>query len=456
MAKLKWVAHLLRVVELDPWGQNAVTDYARLRDQFGIESFGYDDWSVFEDPHPLMRRGLVFGHRDFQRVRDAVKGHDPWAVMTGLMPSGNMHMGHKMVIDQVVAHQNAGADIHIAVADFEAVAARGFTIEKAREIALDQYVHNHLALGLLPDKAEVYFQTTRHRVRDLADQFATRVNLSQLQALYGFGGETSIGHVMAPLVQAADILHVQRPELGGPRPVLVPVGVDQDPHLRLTRDIAQQWRRYNITQVGDEWVLAVKGDSKVQSLLDRADAVLDALGVGTRTDRKRNDKQGQILLGSNLTNQTRREIDLALAQSEAKKGDPGLLRPSSTYHRFMTGLQGGKMSSSKPETSIYLTEEPAEAKKKLMRSVTGGRQSAEEQREKGGTPETCPIYELYMYHLAPEDEHLQQVESECRQGERLCGGCKGEAWSLLETFLKEHKEKRDMVAHQIEEIVARE
>jgi tryptophanyl-tRNA synthetase len=443
-------------VHIDPWGKSQYQDYAKLQEAFGISAFGPEEWGTFESPHMLMRRGVVFGHRDFERIQDAIRGHDQWSVMTGLMPSGNLHMGHKMLADQFISHQQAGADVHIAVADFEAVAARGLSLEKAHEIARDQYIHNYLALGLSPENGEVYYQTRRRRVKDLADQFATRIKFGQMQGLYGFGGETSLGHINAPIIQAADILHVQQPEMGGARPVLIPVGVDQDPHLRLSRDIAQQWRMYNITETKDGWVLAVKGKDNVQRWLDVADSVLDALGIGTRTDRKRNDKHGQIGLGPRLTGRDRRALDLALAQAEQKKGPMGFIRPSATFHRFMTGLTGDKMSSSTPESSIFLTDTVDEAAKKVKRSVTGGRASADEQRAKGADPTRCPVYEMYVYHLAGDDEHLQTVYDECSGGQRLCGGCKSEAVELLSQFLTSHKEKRDQTAHLIDDIVAEE
>ena len=82
-------------VHIDPWGSSQYQDYARLRSEFGIEPFGRDEWEVFEKPHDLLRRGVVFGHRDFQRIRDAVQRRDPWGVMTGLMPSGLMHLGDR-------------------------------------------------------------------------------------------------------------------------------------------------------------------------------------------------------------------------------------------------------------------------------------------------------------------------------------------------------------------------
>lgn len=446
-------------MQIDPWGSSQYQDYARLRDEFGIGPFGPDDWGVFEHPHDLLRRSVVFGQRDFDRVRDAVRGHDPWAVMTGLMPSGPMHLGHKMLLDQVVAHQGAGADVHLAVADFEAAAARGMSLSRARELAIDQYIRNYLALGVEPGRSEVYFQTTRHRVKDLAHRFATRLNFGYVQKLYGFGAETSLAHIQAPIIQAADILHVQMDERG-PRPVLVPVGVDQDPHLRLTRDIAQMGRRYNIHHDREapvpRHIVVVRGDEAVPRWLDVAEAVLDDLGIATRAGRTRKDSYARITLGRELTAREVRDLDLALARAEARKDPDGLplIPPSATFHRFMTGLTGDKMSSSRPESSVFLTDTPDEAAAKVRRSVTGGRDTADQQRKHGAEPEKCPVYEMYLYHLARDDAHLQEVHDECRGGERLCGGCKGEAIDLLRTWLTEHREKRDQTAHLVDELVA--
>ena len=438
-------------MKIDPWGSSQFQDYARLRDEFGIGAFGPPEWGAFRTPHMLFRRGVVFGHRDFERVVDAIKGRDPWSVMTGFMPSGDLHLGHKMLMDQLVAHQGEGADLHLALADFEAIAARGFTPAKAERIALDQYVHNALALGLKPDSAEFYFQTKRHRVTSLAHKFSEKVNWSQLSALYGFSGETSLAHAMAPLIQAADILHPQQDEKG-PRPLLDPVGDDQDPHVRLTRDLAQDHRLFSLqeTKEGDLGIF-VKVDEDVVALLDLAERTVRDQGYG---ELKRNDGYKALYVRKAGKTDTRR-IDLALAKAErAARGSLGLLRPSATFHRFQTGLTGGKMSSSKPETSVYLTESLETATKKVKSSVTGGRATAEEQRRIGAEPDKCPVYELYLYHLAKDDNHLQTVYDECRTGKRLCGGCKGEAITLLGQFLKEHKEKRDQVAHLVPKAVS--
>ncbi|MEA3457206.1 MAG: tryptophan--tRNA ligase, partial [Candidatus Thermoplasmatota archaeon] len=102
-------------MKIDPWSSATYQDYARLRDEFGIEEFDDALWNDLPNPHKLLRRGIVFGHRGFQLIHDAVTNDKPWAILTGLMPSGKMHLGHKMVIDEVIYYQSLGADIFIAV-----------------------------------------------------------------------------------------------------------------------------------------------------------------------------------------------------------------------------------------------------------------------------------------------------------------------------------------------------
>ncbi|MBW3584085.1 MAG: tryptophan--tRNA ligase [Euryarchaeota archaeon] len=444
-------------MRIDPWGSSQYQDYARLRDEFGIEPFTEDHLEGFPDPPALLRRGVVFGHRGFGLVRDAVRGGDPWGVMTGLMPSGRMHFGHKMVIDQVIYYQQkCGADVHIGIADFEAYATRGLSIEKARKLAIEEYVKTYLALGLTPDKGEIYFQTTRSRVKDLAYEAGLKVNLSEMRAIYGFDDSTSLAHINAPLIQAGDILHIQREEFGGPRPTLVPVGVDQDPHIRLTRGIAQSLRLYSVkkTEDGRHGVFLKTGDAwkdKEKALLDAAEATLKKLGFA---DLERNDPYRAIYVkGASSRDLT--QIDLALAKTEPRRGGHGFVPPSSSYHRFLTGLDGGKMSSSRENSAIFLSDDLEDAKKKIGRAKTGGRQSAEEQRRLGADPDACSIYEMYLYHLMDSDQELLEYYKGCKSGELLCGQCKGRAKDLIEVKLGGLQERKAAVTDaEIKEVLS--
>lgn len=440
-------------MRIDPWSSHQYADYSRLRDEFGIEPFTYgEEMAKLGVDSALFRHGVVFGHRGFQSVLRAVQRREPWVLLTGLMPSGNFHLGHKMVIDQVKAYQKLGAEVFIAVADIEAHVTRGMSLEKAREIAIDQYVKNYLALGLRPERAQIYFQSRRQAVKDLAWRLGRRVNWTTMQSIYGFSGETNMGHAMAPLIQVGDILHVQLPEYGGPRPTLVPVGVDQDPHLRLTRDLADASRVYSVQATEQGVGLFVKPDDSVKDHIERARKALADAGFS----RVKENVAYKAAYVAGAGPDEVPAIDAALAALEASTGNYGFLAPAATYHRFMSGLTGDKMSSSKPETSVFLTDPPDVVKKKMLNAKTGGRATAEEQRRLGAEWDKCTVAETYTYHLSPDEADLREKYEACTTGKRLCGECKGIAIERANAFLKEHAEKRAGITPAILEQVVRD
>ena len=133
--------------------------------------------SPTDSPSRLHRRGVVFAHRDLDMVLNAKKSGNPFGVLTGLMPSGKMHLGHSMVIDQVNWFQEQGGDVTIAVADLESTATRGISLAEGRKIATEEYVANYAALGLDPDKTTVYFQSERNVVQKLGFQLGKKLIL---------------------------------------------------------------------------------------------------------------------------------------------------------------------------------------------------------------------------------------------------------------------------------------
>jgi len=426
-------------MKIDPWGSTTYQDYARLRDEFGIEEFTEDLWNDLPHPHKLLRRGVIFGHRGFQLIHDFVMKKKPWAILTGLMPSGKMHLGHKMVIDEVIYYQSIGADIFIAVADIEAFATRGYTLEETKDFALNEYIPNYIALGLKPEKCHIYFQSKHQDVKDLAYILGKKINWSQMLATYGFDGSSNMTHIFSPLVQTGDILHVQLEKFGGVRPTLVPVGVDQDPHIRLSRDIAQAHRFYNVTVTKDKKMgVFVKIDDNVSKLLDHAEKTLRSLNF---TKLKRITDYKAIYI-EDAKEEDISKIDGQLAITEPKLGGYGFIQPSATFHRFITGLTGEKMSSSKPESAVFLTDEPKEATKKIMHAKTGGAVSLEEQKKHGGNPDECVVYELFLYHLIEDDQELQDIYKTCKSGKRMCGDCKKHASELTEKLLTDLQKKR--------------
>jgi len=437
-------------MKIDPWSSTTYQDYARLRDEFGIQEFSEDLWKDLPHPQRLLRRGVVFGHRGFEIIHDAIQNKKPWAILTGLMPSGRMHLGHKMVIDEVLYYQSLGADIFIAVADIEAYATRGYTLEQTKELAIQEYILNYIALGMDLEKCHLYFQSKHQDVKDLAFLLGKKVNWSQMVATYGFEGSTNMAHIFSPLVQTGDILHVQLEKYGGIRPTLVPVGVDQDPHIRLSRDIAQAHRLYNVMVTKDDKIgVFVKVDTNVKELLDAAENILKKLQFA---DLRRITEYKAIYI-NNAQEKDIKSIDEALAHIEPSFKGYGFLQPSSTYHRFITGLTGDKMSSSKPESAIFLTDTPQEAKKKIMNAKTGGAVTLEEQKKSGGKPDECMVYELFLYHLIEDDTELHSIYESCKKGQLMCGICKKRAAEQMEQFLIDLQEKRKKALGKIQEFL---
>jgi tryptophanyl-tRNA synthetase (EC 6.1.1.2) len=228
-------------VRLDPWGRPEIKDYSRLYELFGIRPLHellprLKEMGV--EPSIFMRRGIVFGHRDLDKVLEAWRAGEPVAVVTGFMPSGKFHLGHMTLGLQLAYYQRLGFKVFLCIADAEAYAVRKVPRREAIRIGVEEYIANFLALGLDPSKTEFYFQTSRKGpYHELIQLFSSKVSYNEMEAIYG---ELTPGKVVSALTQVADILHPMLPEYGGYRWVLVPVGADQDPHIRLTRDIAQR------------------------------------------------------------------------------------------------------------------------------------------------------------------------------------------------------------------------
>ena len=435
---------------LDPWGAVHVEDYTKLFEEFGISSFD-DILPELVDPHRYMRRKIIFGHRNYDAVLAAMKSGRPFAVMSGFMPTGRAHFGHMMVMNEIIWHQQQGGDAFAAVADMEAHAVRGISWERCRQFGIEEYILSLIALGFQPkENSHIYFQSKNYDVRNLAFELGIEANFSEVSAIYGFSGETCISHMESVMAQSADILHPQLEEYGGPKPVVIPVGADQDPHIKLTRDLAYRMRRFLVERRGD--YISVRGKAANRELMQAAESALRGTGLGQvkRYEEHIDITDLQLIEGQRI-DEVQQEIEELIIRLETEHGEYGFIPPASIYHRFMTGLTGGKMSSSKPESYIALTEDPKEAAGKIMRAITGGRQSLAEQKKLGGEPDKCTIYEFLLFHLSEDDKELLELDAECRSGRRMCGNCKKDVAERIKRFLDEHQQAREEARERLPE-----
>ncbi|MGP8337313.1 MAG: tryptophan--tRNA ligase, partial [Methanosarcinaceae archaeon] len=373
-------------------------------------------------------------------------------VMSGFMPSGKVHLGGKMVMDEIIWHQQMGGDAFVGIADRESHSVRGMSWEKCRELGINEYILSLIALGFKPDGL-IYFQSESNRVKDLAFELGIKVNFSELSAIYGFSGETNISHMISALTQSADILQPQLSEFGGPKPTVIPVGADQDPHIRLTRGLGHKMNMFKIERREDSkgnHYISVRGKAAPEgALAEVAERVLDdTSALANLTTITTNTFDGHVDIFG--TDDFPAIIDIA-RQVELDFGGYGFMPTAATYHRFMSGLQGGKMSSSIPQSHIALTDDPKEAANKVKRAMTGGRVTLDEQKKHGGEPDKCSVYELLLFHLIDDDKELVEIHSECVSGKRMCGSCKSLASELMFDLLTGHQELRELARDRLDE-----
>ena len=253
-----------------------------------------------------------------------------------------------MTADDMIYFQSLSkkATVFYAIADVEAFNDNGLSFQQSSKIAI-QNVADILALGLDPERAIVYKQSQEIRVMRMATIFSKAVTNNMLRAIYG---ERQVGLYLSALIQAGTSSCLSCPSSAVPKPVIVPVGADQDPHIRLSRDLANSYHQ-----------------------------------------------------------------------------EFGFVPPSAIYHKLIRSLDGStKMSKRSAASSFTLDDDPSSAAKKVMAGFTGGRPTIEEQKRIGGEADKCPIYDLYLFHFALEDEYAKSVYDECYGGIRMCGDCKKE------------------------------
>ena len=123
----------------------------------------------------------------------------------------------------------------------------------------------------------------------------------------------------------------------------------------------------------------------------------------------------------------------------------GYYKAAAVHSKFLPPLTGmkDKMSSSKPETAIYLSDDDKTVRNKVYRyAFSGGQATKEEHRKKGGDPDVdVPFQWLYMF-FEPDDKRIEQIRVEYKSGRMLTGDLKDiliENWRP-HTFLQERRD----------------
>lgn len=125
----------------------------------------------------------------------------------------------------------------------------------------------------------------------------------------------------------------------------------------------------------------------------------------------------------------------------------GYLKPALIHSSFLPSLQGAdtKMSASDLNSSIYLKDTPKEIKNKINKyAFSGGRETVEMHREKGGDCNVDISYQYLKYFLE-SDEELIKIEKAYTSGNMLTGELKKILIESISKIVKEHQTNRSKI-----------
>ncbi len=301
--------------------------------------------------------GLLFCHRDFDQFFTKLKKGEKVALISGFNPSSKIHLGHKAFLDVHLFFQKKyGVHSFIPISDDESYVVGKVETQKEALANARHLVKELLALGFDPKKTHVYIDQIFTNIYNLAIKLSKKLTGSTIKAVYGYGDETNSGMFFYPVIQAS---HILLPLVLGYKHVLVPVGLDQDPYIRISRDLAAKFN---------------------------------------------------------------------------------LPKPAEVCSVLLPGIDGEKMSKSRPESAIFLDDELPAIKKKVMRAFSGGRQSLAEHRKLGGIPEDdVALKYLTAYFLTQKE--ADKLEKSYRKGKILSSELKEKLYKELAKFLTSYKKR---------------
>ncbi|WP_435320171.1 tryptophan--tRNA ligase [Haloarchaeobius sp. TZWSO28] len=256
-----------------PYAVSGTVDYDRLLEQFGADRLTPEQVARFPD-HPMLRRGIYYAGRDVDPYLDAAENDEPHSIVTGIGPSGPMHLGHVLVFYLAKRLQEAtGAHVYIPLSDDEKYYSKDLTYPEIGEYTR-QNLRDLLAVGFDPDLTTIVVDTAdADVVYPLASAFAKHLTQATVDATYG--DPENVGLSFYPAVQTA---HLLLPQLvHGAHPTLVPVAVDQDPHVRVCRDVAAK-QRFPVRKPGallGKFLPDLSGPGKMSSSADVPSITLD-------------------------------------------------------------------------------------------------------------------------------------------------------------------------------------
>ena len=345
----------------------------------------------------------------------AVLPGQPMRVLSGMRPTGRLHLGHYHGVLKNWVKLQTEYECFFFVADWHALTTHYEDPHIIEESVWDMVV-DWLAAGVDPNNATLFIQSHIPAHAELHVLLSMITPLSWLERVPSYKDQqlqlkerdlSTYGFLGYPLLQSADILIY--------RAGLVPVGEDQVAHVELTREVA---RRFNHLY------------GREPDYESHAEEAIKKMG-------KKNAKLYRELRTAYMEHGDREALETARAMLERQKnialgdkerlfgyleGGGKIILPEPqamlTHAPRMPGLDGRKMSKSY-DNVISLREAPAEVEMKLRTMPTD---PARVHRTDPGNPDKCPVWDFHLIYS--DEEKKDWVQKGCRSAKIGCLECK--------------------------------
>lgn len=234
------------------------SDYNKLIEAFGASPFNEDLVKKFREKHKFIYLKMTFAHRDFDKYLKERDEGKIVSIVSGRGPSEELHLGHLCLFEFIKYLQDElNAKVFIPLSDDEKYVFQKIdNLETAYKYALSNAL-SIISIGFKEEDTKLYISTMSGWVYRLAINFSRNLTYNTVKATFGFEEEANVGEIFYAAVQSA---HILGPTIMYNYPVVVPIGMDQDPYMRLSRDIAGKLKIFKPASIYLKFIRGLTGE----------------------------------------------------------------------------------------------------------------------------------------------------------------------------------------------------
>jgi len=220
--------------------------------------------------NPNFINGLAASY-NFNRIAPLIENKNRFAVVSGFGVTGEMHLGSKLLIDQLAYYQKLGGKLFLPIADFDGIVVKGKSQQFIKRHTLN-FLRHFKAGGIDLKKCEIYTQLGNRSVTSMALQFLKKISEEDYRGVYG---DYSLKEFIALLVTVADMLY---PQTIGFNNTLIVVSMDEKKHIDFCyKVISKEGNRFKKpTATFQKPLLGLSGEKMGKSLPEETIYLLDS------------------------------------------------------------------------------------------------------------------------------------------------------------------------------------